>query len=42
LPLLLGLLADAAGYAPVMILASGVMLAGAAIAPRLKEPRHAE
>jgi MFS family permease len=41
LPLLLGLLADAGGYAPVMILASGVMLAGAAIAPRLKEPRHA-
>jgi MFS family permease len=38
-PLVLGLLADAAGYAPVMILASAVMLAGAAIAPRLQEPR---
>jgi hypothetical protein len=40
-PLLLGLLADAGGYAPVMLLATAVMLAGAAIAPRLKEPRHA-
>lgn len=41
LPLLLGLLADVGGYGPVMSLAAAVMLVGAALAPRLREPRHA-
>jgi MFS family permease len=40
LPLLLGLLADTAGYGPVMILAAAIMLTGAVLARRLREPRH--
>jgi MFS family permease len=42
LPLLLGLLADTAGYGPVMILASLTMLYGATAARGLREPRDAE
>jgi MFS family permease len=39
---LLGSLADWAGYSSVMLLASAVMLAGAAFAPGLREPREAK
>jgi MFS family permease len=39
-PLLLGLLADWSGYGLVMSLTAAAMLAGASVAPRLREPRE--